>query len=127
MKPIFAAYNLMFSHRDFAVCVADSLAAADKFASRRVGMALDCTDDECAAEALCVGLPGGTTVLLFSYTHLTAPIICHEVTHATNIIFRHMGIELNEGSCEAFAHHNEMLFRLVAELLAKHKVELPIV
>jgi hypothetical protein len=126
MKPVVAHHHLDFTKRDFVVVVADTLEEAVKhfgkhFKSKRVVVS-DCK----GANALCVVEDNGACAVLFALPALCGSLICHEITHATNAMLTHIGIELDNSSDEAFAYHNDMLFRKVAQLLEKHKITIPL-
>ena len=126
MKPVVAHYHLEFAKRDLVVAIADTLEEAGaaftrRFKSEHFSMAA-CK----GANALCVVEENRACALLFALPSLCASTICHEVTHATNAMLTHIGIELDSSSDEAFAYHNDMLFRKVAQLLEKHKITIPL-
>ncbi len=126
MKPILSHHHLDFTKRDFVVVVADTLEKArkkfnKKFPSHKIKRAA-CE----GATALCMVEENRACSLLFALPTLCASTICHEVTHATNAMFDHIGISLDNGSDEAFAYHNDMLFRTVAELLKEHNITIPL-
>lgn len=125
-KPVFQKTFLPFTKRDFAVVVATSLPEGEKYIKKKLGITLNLSEDDLASTALCMTMDNGAIIMLFRFDKLSAANICHEVTHATNGIFDHIGIRLNPGSDEAFAYHNEMLFRFVVELLTTHNLTVPL-
>jgi hypothetical protein len=126
MKAILSHHHLDFTKRDFVVVVADTLPKAIERFNKEFKNKYVATEGDKGASALCIVEDNGACALLFCRKTLCASLICHEVTHATNGMFAHIGIELNKGSDEAFAYHNDMLFRTVAELLREHAITIPL-
>lgn len=126
MKPILSHETLDFSKRQLVVVVADTLEeAAVAFGKRFKSNQFSLSDCK-GATALCVVEENRACALLFALPSLCASTICHEVTHATNAMLTHIGIELDNSSDEVYAYHNDMLFRKVAQLLEKHKITIPL-
>ena len=126
MKPILSSEILDFSKRGLVIVIADTLEEAGqafgrRFKSRQFSMS-DCK----GATALCVVEENRSCALLFALPCLCASTICHEVTHATNAMLTHIGIDLDNSSDEVYAYHNDMLFRKVAKLLVKHNMTIPL-
>jgi len=126
MKPILHHESLDFTKRDLVIVVADTLEEAavafgKRFKSNQFSMS-DCK----GANALCVVEENRACALFFALPSLCASTICHEVTHATNAMLTHIGVELDNSSDEVYAYHNDMLFRKVAQLLVKHKITIPL-
>lgn len=126
MKSIIAHHFLDFAKRDFTVVVAEDLRKAVRVGGKRLGVEFVLTDADYDAQALAISYGAANYLLAFRFDQLSANLICHEVTHATNGMFARIGIQLNKGSDEAFAYHNDMLFRNVAELLAQHHLTIPL-
>ncbi len=126
MKPILSHTHIEFHKRDLVVVVADTLEEAGAAFKKRFKSRQFSKSDCKGATALCIVEKNRACALLFALPSLCASTICHEVTHATNAMLTHIGIELDNGSDEAYAYHNDMLFRIVAKLLEKHKITIPL-
>lgn len=126
MKPILSLAHLEFTKRDLVVVVADTLEEAGAAFTKRYHSDKLSPSDCKGANALCVVEENRACALLFALPSLCASTICHEVTHATNAMLDHIGIKLDDSSDEAYAYHNDMLFRMVAKLLEKHKIQIPL-
>lgn len=125
-EPLLYSELLDFSRRQFVVVIADTLEAGyerfkESYSTDKLPLP-DCS----GTTALCVVHPNAACLLLFTFKKLSACVILHEVTHATNAMFSHIGIALDNGSDEAYAYHNEMLFRKVAQLLKDNNIRIPL-
>lgn len=126
MNPILCYHHLEFTNRDFVVVVADTLELARQAFNKRFPrkpMPADSVVE--GSTAICNVEDNRDCALFFTYSTICSSTICHEVTHATNAMFDHIGIRLDDSSDEAYAYHNDMLFRFVAQFLEKHKITIP--
>jgi len=128
MKPILFSEVLDFTKRALAVVVAEDLTQAIACYNEEFKNPLDIPKGIASCTGLCIVEPNGACILLFKYDKLCASLICHEVTHATNAMLSHIGVQkVTNSTDEVFAYHNDMLFRKVAEFLLEHGVAVPLV
>lgn len=128
MKPILSHELLDFTKRTLVVVVAEDLTQAIARYNEEFKDALDIPKDIARCTGLCIVQPNGACVLLFKYDKLCASLICHEVTHATNAMLSHIGVQkVTNSTDEVFAYHNDMLFRKVAQFLLANEVVVPLI
>lgn len=126
-EPLYLHTCLELFKRDLVCVVANTIQEGVALATAKTGVTFsNLTDADYRANGLCISRSNGSALLVFRFDKLSGALICHEATHVTNGMLDHIGLRWSPESDEVFAYHNELIFRIVAELLRANRIHIPL-